>query len=191
MKIVGVGCGPGMLTEEAIRAISSAKSVHGSQRALDLAARHVPEGCEAIVIKDYSNLGSLPDDAVVLSTGDPMLAGLGRKGGVVVPGISSLQVAAARLGLDLSSVAVVDGHGRGGYEEEVASFLEMGRRVFLIADPKTDVRSLAGSLSSRGLRGRIAVCQDLGYDDEAVLHGTFDEPPRPTSGMFSLVIGSW
>lgn len=41
MKIVGVGCGPGMLTEEAISAIESADLIYGSERALELASAHI------------------------------------------------------------------------------------------------------------------------------------------------------
>ncbi len=36
MKIIGVGCGPGMLTEQAIREISRAKIIFGSQRSIEL-----------------------------------------------------------------------------------------------------------------------------------------------------------
>ncbi|HQA81471.1 MAG TPA: cobalt-precorrin-7 (C(5))-methyltransferase, partial [Methanoregulaceae archaeon] len=36
MKVVGVGCGPGMLTEQAIRAISDATIIFGSKRAIAL-----------------------------------------------------------------------------------------------------------------------------------------------------------
>ena len=35
MKIVGVGCGENMLTQEAIDAIRRAKLIYGSDRALD------------------------------------------------------------------------------------------------------------------------------------------------------------
>ena len=42
-----------------------------------------------------------------------MLAGLGYLPGEVVPGISSLQVAAARLHIPLSYIVVIVAHGRG------------------------------------------------------------------------------
>ena len=77
MKIVGVGCGPGMLTEEAIRVIASAPSVYGSDRAIELAREYIPKRCDVRSIDDFKNLSHLPEDAVILSTGDPMLAGLG------------------------------------------------------------------------------------------------------------------
>jgi len=49
-------------------------------------------------IEDYKRISELPDGAVVLSTGDPMLSGLGRfakAGDAIVPGISSMQVVSA------------------------------------------------------------------------------------------------
>ncbi len=111
MKIVGVGCGPGMLTEEAVFALKGAQRVYGSRRAIDLARHALSRSCEIHEIREFSSL-ELPEDAVLLSTGDPMLAGLGNRGGEVIPGISSLQLAFARLRLPLAKVAVVDGHGR-------------------------------------------------------------------------------
>ncbi|SNQ59038.1 SAM-dependent methyltransferase [Candidatus Methanoperedens nitratireducens] len=75
MKIVGVGAGPDLLTQEAISAIGNATLIFGSRRAIELAKEHIK--CEAHEITDYS-LSSLPQDAVVLATGDPMLSGLGK-----------------------------------------------------------------------------------------------------------------
>ena len=97
MKIVGVGCGPGMLTEQAIREISRASVIYGSDRAIDLAKSIILPGCTVKTIDDFKQLDTLqldrlPDSTVVLSTGDPMLAGLGYLAGDVVPGISSFQL---------------------------------------------------------------------------------------------------
>jgi len=86
MKIVGVGAGPNLLTQEAISAIENAIVIFGSGRAIELAKEHIR--CEAHEIADYT-LSSLPEDAVILSTGDPMLSGLGKfakKGDEIIPG---------------------------------------------------------------------------------------------------------
>ena len=72
-----------------------------------------PKNCTVRSIDDYKKLPTLPDNAVILSTGDPMLAGLGYLKGEVIPGISSLQIAAARLHIPLSRVVVVVAHGHG------------------------------------------------------------------------------
>ena len=193
MKIVGVGCGPGMLTEEAIRVIASATSVYGSDRAIELARAHIPESCDVRSIDDFKNLSHLPEDAVILSTGDPMLAGLGYLSGEVIPGISSLQVAAARLRIPLARVAVVVAHGKGHEKGMQETLLELkrGKIVFLLADPKFDVTELYRRLSAAEIPApmQIAVCENLGYPDVRIITGDLSAPPVPAASLYSLVIG--
>ena len=193
MKVVGVGCGPGMLTEEAIRAIRSATEIHGSRRAITLARAHIPEGCRVVEIRDYGALEDLPPQAVILSTGDPMLAGLGRRGGEVIPGISSLQVAAARLGIPLTRMAVVDAHAKDHAEavDRAAGEIRRGRVVFLLTDPGFDPATLAGALRDLPGRIRIAVCDRLGYGEERITTGSPEHPPPPGSSLSCIVAGEF
>ena len=190
MMIVGVGCGPGMLTVEAATAIAGASLLYGSTRAIDLARDVIPMGCETHVIADYRSLRSLPDHAVVLSTGDPMLAGLGYLPGEVIPGISSLQVAFARLKVPLARAAVISAHGKdharavAGAREEVVR----GKVVFLVADPVFDVGALAAALPPGT---RIAVCEDLGYQEERIALGTAAQPPVPRGDRYVVVVGEF
>ena len=195
MKIVGVGCGPGLLTEQAVQAIRTARLIYGSSRAIDMVQKLIPSTCVVRSISDYRNLLELPENAVVLSTGDPMLAGLGYLPGEVVPGISSLQVAAARLHLPLSRVAVIVAHGR-GHDRAMQETIEELRRdkvVFLIADPRFDVNELYRRLGAMGFSTalRIAACQNLGYPDEQILEGDLVAPPLPDADLYSLVIGQF
>ena len=44
MKIIGVGCGPGMLTEEAIQGSRIAKTIYGSDRAIEIARPFISHG---------------------------------------------------------------------------------------------------------------------------------------------------
>jgi cobalt-precorrin-7 (C5)-methyltransferase len=195
MKIVGVGCGPGLLTEQAAQVIRSARLIYGSSRAIDMVQKLIPSTCVVRSISDYRNLSELPENAVVLSTGDPMLAGLGYLPGEVVPGISSLQVATARLHLPLSRVAVIVAHGR-GHDRAMQETIEELRRdkvVFLIADPRFDVNELYRRLGAMGFSTilRIAVCENLGYPDEQILEGDLVAPPVPDADLYSLVIGQF
>ncbi len=190
MKIVGVGCGPGMLTEEAIRVLREATLVCGSDRAIALARPHLQAGCEVRAITDYGRLRELPDDAVVLSTGDPMLAGLGALPGDVVPGISSLQVAFARLKIPETRAAVISAHGK-DHDRAIADAceeIERRRVVFLVADPAFDLRALAAALPPAC---RIAVCEDLGYPGERIAVGTAAEPPAVRGELFVVVAGEF
>jgi len=193
VKVVGVGCGPGMLTEEAILAIRAATEIHGSRRAIELARAHISEGCRVAEIGDYGTLKDLPADAVVLSTGDPMLAGLGRQGGEVIPGISSLQVAAARLGIPLARVVVVDAHAKDRAEavDRTAGEIRRGRVVFLLTDPGFNPATLAAALGHHPGRIRITVCDRLGYPDEKITTGTPEHPPPPGSSLSCIMAGEW
>jgi cobalt-precorrin-7 (C5)-methyltransferase len=190
MKVVGVGCGPGMLTEEAIRAISAAREIYGSRRAIVLAGRHISPGSAVHELADFRHLRDLPDDAVLLSTGDPMLAGLGGSGDLVIPGISSLQVAASRLQIPLARISVVSAHGKDHADAICATIGELsrGRAVFLLAEPAFDLRLAAAAVAARRTDTRIAVCERLGYPDERISVGTAATPPEVCSDLFAILI---
>ncbi|RXE57175.1 cobalt-precorrin-6Y C(5)-methyltransferase [Methanoculleus taiwanensis] len=190
MKIVGTGCGPGMLTEAAIAVLGEARLIYGSDRAIALARSHIPEDCEVRTITDYKRLRELPAHAVVLSTGDPMLAGLGYLPGEVVPGISSLQVAFARLRLPLTRAAAVAAHGRDHAHavETAGREVNRGKIVFLIADPAFSLAELVRALPPAT---KIAVCENLGYPDERIALGTAAEPPECTAELYVVVAGDF
>lgn len=190
MKIIGVGCGPGMLTEEAIAAIRNATLIYGSTRALALAKGHIGPDCAVHPFPDYKSLHALPPEAVVLSTGDPMLAGLGYLGGEVIPGISSLQVAAARLHLPLARVSVVDAHGKDHVQplNEAAGELSRGKIVFLLADPGLRLEEVRGVLRELPGPVKVYICRDLGYPEEEIREIEDAGLSGTIPGLFSLVL---
>jgi len=193
MKIVGVGCGPLLLTGQAEQIIRTARSLYGSKRAIDLVSRHIPEDCTVTVITDFKALDGLPDDAVLLSTGDPMLAGLGYLRGEIVPGISSLQVAAARLRVPLDRIVPVIAHGK-GHNQAIAQTcdeLARGRIVFLLPDPRFDLSLLYRAIRSTGSLFTVAVCEDLGYPEERIATGSGETIPYPSGRLYSLMIGDF
>src|SRR5690606_16429826 len=147
-------------------------------------------GCDVRVIADYKALRSLPDHAVILSTGDPMLAGLGYLPGEVIPGISSVQVAASRLHVPLARALVVAAHGRdhGQAIAEASAALLQGRIAVIIADPAFSVTDLARVLSPGT---RIAICEDLGYPEERIAIGTAAEPPEARGHLFLVIAGDF
>jgi cobalt-precorrin-7 (C5)-methyltransferase len=193
MKIIGVGCGPGLLTEQAIKELRRARFAYGSDRAIGLAREYLPENCAVRSIDDYKKLPALPDNAVILSTGDPMLAGLGYIRGEVIPGISSLQIAVARLHIPLSRVAVVVAHGRGHEQgmHDTIDEVKRGKIVFLLADPKFSVTALYSSLASLSVPLQVAVCENLAYPEERIVVGDIASPPLPEADLYSLVIGNF
>ncbi len=190
MKIVGVGAGPNLLTREAASAIDGAKIIFGSKRAIELAKGHIK--CETHELEDYT-LKSLPQDAVVLSTGDPMLSGLGKfakKWDVVIPGISSLQLACSYLHMDVDGLAVITAHSRDidAVKTRVISELDEGKNVFLLPDAAFGVNELVSLLKHRGLLRNIWVFEKLGYPDEHISEGTTEKPPVARTGLYCIMI---
>jgi len=190
VKVVGVGAGPGLLTQEAISVLQGADLVYGSDRAIELARPYIRDGCLVHQIEDYRSLRDLPGSAVVLSTGDPMLSGLGYLGGQIVPGISSLQLACARLGVSLLRTVPITFHGRRMEPESVADELRRGRCVFLLTDESTDMAGLCRYLEEGGLSRKIAVLTDLGYPQERIQQG-FTCTPLAVPGLSCVMIGDW
>lgn len=188
MKVVGVGCGSGLLTEEGIAAIEGARLIYGSKRAIERVRQHISSDCTIRTITDYKSLSSLPDEAVILSTGDPLLAGLGFPGSEIICGISSLQAAFATVGLPWSNVSVIDAHGKDHAEaiSDAATDCRRIRPVFIIADPKFPVHELA--LALHGMDLVIYICQDLGEPEERIITGTPENPPVPDSNLFCCIV---
>jgi len=192
MKIVGVSAGPNLLTEEAISAIENAQVIFGSKRALELAKEHIK--CKASILTDYT-LKMLPGNAVVLSTGDPMLSGLGKYAkpeDKIIPGISSLQLACARLHLDIEDISVITAHSRDieVVKKRLLSELDHGKNVFLLPDSSFGAPEVAEFLKNHGLFREIVVCQELGYPDEKIVIGTSEEPLSVETDMYCIVITS-
>lgn len=193
MLIVGVGCGPGLLTQQAMKAISSAELIYGSQRAIGLAREFIASTAVVKTIDNYSRLDELPENATVLSTGDPMLAGLGRPGHEVIPGISSMQVAFSHLGLQLARAAAISAHGTGhrAAMEDAIQELKCGKLVFLLAEPSFPFGELMAGLVREKMDCRVAVCEELGYPEERIAIGTPESPPEIRSKLYSVVVGKW
>jgi cobalt-precorrin-7 (C5)-methyltransferase len=192
MKIVGVGAGPDLLSAEAISAIENAQVIFGSKRALELAKEHIK--CKANILTDYT-LKGLPRNAVVLSTGDPMLSGLGkyaRSEDEIIPGISSLQIACARLHLDIEDISVITAHSRDieVVKMRLLSELDRGKNVFLLPDSSFGALEVAEFLNDHRLLREIVVCQQLGYPDEKIVMGTSQAPPSVETDMYCIVITS-
>jgi len=190
MIIVGVGAGPGMMTQEAINAIGEAGLIYGSKRAVDIASDHFRPDCVVRVIEDYKELRKLPEEALVLSTGDPMLSGLGYLQGRVIPGISSLQLTCARLRISQLKVVPITVHGRRLDFEGIASELRQDKSVFLLIDERTDLEGLCSELEAEGLSRAVAVLTDLGYPQETISRGRTSSPPS-APGLSCVLIGNF
>jgi precorrin-6y C5,15-methyltransferase (decarboxylating) CbiE subunit len=127
-KLWIVGCGPGSaqyLTDAARRAAAGAEVLVGGKRLLELfpdvaAARIVVDANVAAAIERIIACHAAGRRVVVLVSGDPGLYSLaqnlvrrvGRQCCEIVPGVSSVQVAFARLAMDWSDARIISAHGR-------------------------------------------------------------------------------
>jgi cobalt-precorrin-7 (C5)-methyltransferase len=190
MKIVGVGAGPKMLTEEAIKAIECANVVCGSARAIELAKAHIRG--EVRVLTNFDAFAGT-EDVCVLSTGDPMLSGLGKKApnnAEIISGISSLQLACARQKIDIADTLVISTHGRNPTESqnELKRVFTLGRMLFVLPDPGFDLGKICGFLDACGYKGDVVLFEDLGYERERITVGSIQRPPERTSNLFCALI---
>jgi cobalt-precorrin-7 (C5)-methyltransferase len=191
MIVVGVGVGPNMLTQEAIEVISNAPVVYGSKRSIELAEKFIK--CEANIIKDYKNLHLLPDDAVILSTGDPMFSGLGKFAAEkdrVVTGVSSIQAACARFHVDMSTLAMITAHGRDPAPAKEALIREigLGKNIFMLPADSFGVKEVAALLRGMRIDARICIYEDIGYSYERSVCGTVANPPENKSDVYCIMI---
>lgn len=189
-KLYIVGIGPGskdFLTYKAVDIVGSVDVVIGSQRAVDLFDK-----MNKTIVFNVKNLTETLEESVdlvlegstvaVLSTGDPGFSGVlapikrisNEKGLdldsiIVVPGISSLQLAAARNHINWDSANIMTFHGR----ENISDILDVinnGNKT--IALPSRKVKDMAQFLLDNGVDGdrSVIVCERLSYDDERVVH---------------------
>jgi len=143
------------------------------ERDLELIASLARDGCVALLVhgdpsvSDWQLMGRLRDLCV--------------SGGIectVVPGVSSLNAALAREGLDMAEIVFVSLHAEGGegYYEEILKALSIGRKVVVFPEPYPDgPQRVARYLLSRGFRGRAKVYEDLTLPSEAVHEYSLEE----------------
>lgn len=190
-KLYLVGTGPGSsdyLTKAAIKAVESVDVLVGSQRALDLfprfngellvlRARNMDE-----MMKKSVSLVEEGKNVAILSTGDPGFSGvlkpiLNLRDDLdlkVVPGISSLQLAAARLQIPWDEAQILTLHGKGS-SDAILDFLDNEKPVIVLPDFR--VEKLAQFLLENGINPdrKVAVCEKLSYPDEKMFEGTLKE----------------
>ena len=201
-RIVVVGCGPGSLdyvTEAARRAVAEAEVLVGSRRLLETFASH---GGERIVVG--SNVAAALDQIArrreegrriaVLVSGDPGVFSLsasvvrrfGRAACEVVPGISSVQVAFARLGLGWTDARILSAHGR--LPDVVVNELRHHHKIAILAGAR-DAITWSGAMAGRLAESHAAfLCENLTLDDERVRALTPKELAAAEASPLSIVL---
>ena len=133
----------------------------------------------------------------ILVSGDPMLYSLYRM--VVrtfpaaevdiVPGISSVQAFAARLGEAMEDARLVSGHGRNLSEKALAEAAAHCPKLFILCDKERTPAWIAGTLVNSGLKDvRMAAGSFLTYPEEKILSGKPEAFLDKTFGALSLAL---
>lgn len=153
----------------------------GAQRLLDLfpASRAERIAVGANVGKALDEISARRGRRIgVLVTGDPGLCSLalpvlrrfGRDACEVIAGVSSVQVAFARLGLDWLDARILSAHERDP-EVDAASLAQAGKIAVLAGRPES-LRWIAGLAESLGEDRQVFVCENLTLEDERVREAT-------------------
>lgn len=189
-KITVVGIGPGSpeyLPPIAKQAIEAAAILVGSQRALDTFATKKAQ--TKIIDKDIAGVLSFihdclqKEDVVVMVSGDPgfysLLTALKKEFSpaqlAVIPGISSVQLAFARLADTWQDAVLLSMHGR--IPDTAALQYGKNKKLGILTDSKHSPQYIAHELLSHGwpIHSSVCLCSGLSYADEHIVTTTLEE----------------
>lgn len=182
-KIIVAGIGPGAreyVVPKALKAIENAKVLVGGSRALADFAR---EGQKTFAIKvdikavmNFIGEELKQNDVVVMVSGDPgyysLLSSLRKNFSLeqikVIPGLSSMQVAFAKIALPWQEASLLSFHGRVPKDEDLVYV--KGRIIGMLTDNKFNSGRIAEYLIERGWdkNARAYICSRLSYPDEKI-----------------------
>lgn len=188
--IIGIGPGsPDYLTIKAIDTVKKSDVTVGSTRAIELfkdinhkIAFNVKDLIEKL--EKAVDLALNNKTVSILSTGDPGFSGvlntvlkISKEKGFnkdnieVIPGISSLQLAAAKNHIQWDNANVMTFHGRENIED-ILNVINNGKPT--IALPSRKVKDMAQFLLDNGVdeNRKVTVCERLSYDDEKIIKST-------------------
>jgi len=185
--VIGIGtAGRASLAGSSIRLIEDAGLIAGGSRHLDefaeVKGQKLPlKGLAAAASAIRGFLGKKKGHVAVLATGDPLLYGIGsfilREFGKdrveVIPNVSAVQEAFARIKEEMNGVKVLSVHGRQADFDRLADEVFSNGRLALFTDKENNPGRLAKELLSAGVPDlRAFVCEALGTNKERVFEGT-------------------
>jgi cobalt-precorrin-7 (C5)-methyltransferase len=181
-KIIIIGCGPGSesyMTPVAEAAAQKADVLIVSQRLKDLfpkvAAERIDSGTDvAGIIATIASRRDAGWQVVLLATGDPGIASLaqpvirrfGRENCEVIPGISSVQVAFARLAIGWQDARIITAHSRD--PEVSATDLKKTDKIAILGGREGALRWIAELIPKLGEDRRVFLCEELTLPGERI-----------------------
>ncbi len=182
-SITIVGCGPGnrkYLTQIAFEKVNEADLLIGSKRLLAIFPESEAE--QLPVERDYALLAekiksSQKKRIVILVSGDPgffslaklLVKKLGPENCNVIPGISSSQLAFARIGENWNDAKFFSLHGRDKELDDLANVIRDNNKIAILTDDINNPAKIAGIIELNCIAVRKAyVFENLSMENEAV-----------------------
>lgn len=182
-KITIIGIGPGdkdYLLPVALKEIENADCLIGAKRLLNkfeyLKKKNIPLKGNFNQAIAYLKKTKNNQRFAILVSGDPglysFLGNISRvfrkKDYTVIPGISTLQLAFARLGESWQDVKIISLHGRP--RGDLSKTVKREEKIFLFTDTKFPPEKIAHYLLNEGITNRRAVVfKNLSYLDELIV----------------------
>jgi cobalt-precorrin-7 (C5)-methyltransferase len=207
-KIYIIGIGPGSedyLTKKALDTVKISDYTVGSTRAIELFEN--VKGKIAFNVKDLVDkleegveLAIKGNIVSILSTGDPGFSGVlntvlriskekdfPKENIEVIPGISSLQLAAAKTYIQWDNANVMTFHGREN-TEDILPVINNGK--ITIALPSRKVKDMAQFLLDNGIEDerKVVVCERLSYPDERIVESTLKDIAQSEFTYMCIII---
>ena len=199
ISLIGIGMGPGDLTQKALARVMDADVLIGAERMIESVG---PTGKK--VLAEYRSreimqyLASNPElrDAAILMSGDvgfysgakKLLDAIDRElfDVDVEPGISSVVHMCAKVGTPWQDAHLTSAHGR---ESNLINLVDTHPKVFTLLSATDSVRSMCRDLAEYGLNDvTVHVGWDFGYDSESVVSGKPSELAERTFGDLCVAL---
>ena len=203
ITIAGIGPGsPDYLLPAAKKAIEAAAVLVGSRRALAAFCREdqksYPIGGDIDAVLAYIEETIAAEAVVVMVSGDPgfysLLAALKEKFGPaklnVIPGISSVQLAFARIGEFWHDAVLLSMHGRRA--DDAALIYRPQKKLGFLTDGKHNPAFIASLLTERGwpVSARCWLCENLSYENESIAALSLAEVSKVTGFHHCVMVVS-
>lgn len=204
--LAGTGCGTAAtMTVEVREALENADLLIGAKRLLEsIPTEYTNNRKAAVYAADIRDLicarlakeeGAEPHICVLYS-GDsgfysgtrsllPLLAEAGIEA-KVMPGISSIQVLSARLGIPWQDWLLVSAHGT---DCNAVAAVMQGKQVFFLTGGKLGPKELCAQLAEAGLgKLPVTVAERLSYEDERIVKGFAEELAEQDFDVLSVML---
>ncbi|MFW6252133.1 MAG: precorrin-6y C5,15-methyltransferase (decarboxylating) subunit CbiE [Halanaerobium sp.] len=202
-KVYVLGIGPGSkdyLLKKTEKIIEKMDVLIGGSRALetfaDQKAKKIKITLPLLKIKNYILDNYEREKIAVLVSGDPglysLLNYLKREIDAdileVIPGISSLQLAASRIQISWNQMQITSLHGKDN-KEELLLLLNKKSKVGLFTDNKFPPQKIAEYLLKNKIESKIVcVFENLSYPDEKITIGTASEIKKLSFSKLTVMI---